>query len=210
MTVPRIRGWLRRPSRWCWQRYFSVFYQVTARGIEHIPQSGPAILAPNHQSFYDGQLLTSVIDRQLFYFVVASYMRIPVMGAFLHNTGSIPLGKGTSALKAGNHVLAAGELLTVFPEGHRTRNGSLLRLHDGAARLACQNEVPLLPVTISGAFEAWPRHRWLPRWGGPLAVEIHPPLQGDPTIPDLRQRTRALTAQLQVVLERGLAQANSR
>lgn len=208
-TVRRNWSWV-RPARWFWRHYLALFHAVEVRGVEHLPSAGPAILAPNHQSFYDGQIIGSLVARQPFYFVVGSYFDIPVVGRFLGNVGCIPLGSGADAYKAGIRVLQEGHVLTVFPEGHRSRDGSLLRLRQGAARLACAHDVPLIPVTIVGAFEAWPRHRWLPRWFRPISLEFHPPLSPDRTIEDVREQARALTAELQKVLEGALAQAKSR
>ena len=170
-----------RWARWLcplWSRFFRLFFGVRIRGLANVPRSGPLILAPNHQSFFDGQLLSCPTRRPVLFFVAASYFRIPVIGPFLRGIGCIPVGKISSsdAYREGLSLLAEGECLAIFPEGHRSRDGRLLPFRPGAARIAHATGTPIVPVSILGAFEAWPRHRWLPRPFRPIVLKYHRPI----------------------------------
>ncbi len=176
--------------------------------MRNLPSSGAFILAPNHQSFFDGQLLGCPLDRPIFFMVSAPYFKIPVIGSFLNAVGCIPIGGGggQEAYRAGLEVLEEGYCLAVFPEGHRSRDGSLLNLQLGAARMAHLTGTPIVPVSVVGAFEAWPRNRMLPRPFRPITVKYHRPIPC-PVVPkdQLRVESRRTTEKLGRVLRRRLA-----
>jgi 1-acyl-sn-glycerol-3-phosphate acyltransferase len=89
--------------------------------------------------------------------------------------------------------LERGDLVAVFPEGTRTRDGSIGPLRAGALVAARQAGVPVYPIGIRGAFEAWPRERRLPR-PRPIAVRVGAPL--DPSAPEALARLRAALDEL--------------
>lgn len=200
-----------RWSRWLcpvWTGFFRFFFRRQIRGRSNVPSSGALILAANHQSFFDGQLICCPVGRPVLFMVMASYFKVPVIGPFLRSTGCIPLGgsKSQDAYRAGLSVLEDGECLAIFPEGHRSRDGGLLRLHQGAARIAHTTGTPIVPISIVGAFEAWPRNRWLPRFFRPIVVKYHRPIPCPPVDKtQLRSASVATTEKLAAVLRRRLA-----
>ena len=94
-------------------------------------------------------------------------------------------------------VIDAGLSLMIFPEGTRSEDGKMLPFKKGAFRIARDNELPIVPVTIVGAYEAWRPHAKL-IFGGKVKLMIHDPI---PTtgltaadLNDLRNRTRSMVA----------------
>jgi 1-acyl-sn-glycerol-3-phosphate acyltransferase len=78
------------------------------------------------------------------------------------------------AVREAVRLLRAGEALMIFPEGGRSPDGSLQPFKLGAFRLAVSHKTPVLPVTIAGAWDAWPAGKTLPRRGG-VTITYHPP-----------------------------------
>jgi 1-acyl-sn-glycerol-3-phosphate acyltransferase len=87
-------------------------------------------------------------------------------------------GGGLAGLKETLRRLKAGELVLIFPEGTRTSDGELAPLKPGFLAVARRSRVPLVPVGIDGAYQAWPRSARLPKLGR-LAVVIGPPLTAE-------------------------------
>jgi long-chain acyl-CoA synthetase len=90
-----------------------------------------------------------------------------------------PRRGAASSLALGAAVLKRNEALVWFPEGQRSPDGSLQPFRPGLGLLLQHYPVPVVPVVIEGAYAAWPRQRWFPRFGR-LAVHIHPPV--DPRV----------------------------
>jgi 1-acyl-sn-glycerol-3-phosphate acyltransferase len=118
------------------------------------------------------------LDRPVHYLARSSLFRPPLFGRLIGALGAHPLRRGRidgSALRSCMQVLRGGEPLLLFPEGTRTRDGSLGRMRPGAASLAARCGVPIIPVCIEGAFQAWPRSRALPH-PAPVAVAFDRPM----------------------------------
>src|SRR5690242_10565619 len=105
-----------------------LFYGFRIIHRERVIQTGPVILAVNHQSFLDPPLAGNAADRAIFFLAKKSLMDNPVLGWLLPKLNVIPVnleGGDRSALKALIRILKAGECALVFPEGTRTPDGSL-------------------------------------------------------------------------------------
>lgn len=159
--------------------YFRCFYRLRVEGLEHVPTSGPVILAPNHQSNYDGPLVGFSLRRPFHPMVAAAYCNAPILGWVLRSLGAIPVagGRDRGAYRKVLQVLESGRVAAIFPEGHRSRSGRLMRLQDGAARAALTLGVDIVPVSLLGVYDAWPRQRLAPRLFKPLVVRYHPPIR---------------------------------
>lgn len=165
------------------KRFFQVFLSLKYSGIEKLPKKTPFILCPNHQSFLDGPLLIGtlpkrVIDR-IFILGYTDYWKGPVMGFFGKLARIVAIDPNVNLLQAmqvGALGLRGGGVLLVFPEGTRTLDGRITEFKKGAAILACELGVPVVPVGLKGAFEMWPR-------GG--SFRLHPVeiVFGDPIDP---------------------------
>jgi 1-acyl-sn-glycerol-3-phosphate acyltransferase len=127
-------------------------------GVANIPRTGPVILASNHLSFIDSVILPLVIRRRIYFLAASTYFSGKGFGAwarkrFLIGTGMIPIdrsgGKASEAsLKAGMTVLTADRVLGIYPEGSRSRDGSMHRGRTGVARLALESGATIIPVAM--------------------------------------------------------------
>jgi 1-acyl-sn-glycerol-3-phosphate acyltransferase len=111
----------------------------------------------------------------------------PILGRLIANYGAFPVklksaDKGAIAMTL--RVLRNNEAVLIFPEGGRTEDGKLVPFEQGAARIALQTGATIVPVTITGVFDAWPKQRLLPRWFRPVTVKYHAPV----TVAPVRDR----------------------
>lgn len=144
-------------SRWLARLFFG--FRIIHR--ERVIQSGPVILAVNHQSFLDPPLAGNACDRAIFFLAKKSLMDVPILGWLLPKLNVIPVnleGGDRSALKALLRILNAGECALIFPEGTRTPDGNLQPAEPGLGLLIAKTRAPVVPMRIFGAFDAWPIH----------------------------------------------------
>lgn len=127
-------------------------------GSDHIPPGGPAIVAPNHKSFWDSFFVAMATPRHLRFMGKAELFQGP-WGRLLVALGAFPVRRGESdaaALQTAREVLRQGGLLALFPEGTRVRDpeelGSPRR---GAGRLALESGAPVVPAAITGTDRLW-------------------------------------------------------
>jgi len=123
-------------------------------------QSGPVILAMNHQSYLDPPLAGITCDRAVYFLARRTLLEEPVLGWLLPKLNVIPVnqeGIDRSALKALIRVLKAGNAALVFPEGSRTVDGSLQPAEPGLGLVIAKTLAPVVPMRIFGAHEALPR-----------------------------------------------------
>ena len=153
-------------------RYPSANAMCALTGVRHfnVPDisapEGGMLLVSNHQSFLDPVLVGMAMPRPLNFLARESLFRFPGFRELIRALGAHPLQRGRmdpAAIRTVLRLLRGGQWLLVFPEGTRTRDGSLGRFRPGSAELAARAEVPVLPVCIQGAHRAWPRHQPLPQ-----------------------------------------------
>ncbi len=129
-----------------------------ASGTHHLPKTGAVLLVSNHLSYLDVFVLGLPLPRMLNY-VARSTLFLPVLGPLIRSVGGFPIqreGMGASGLKETLRRLRNGGVVTLFPEGTRSRDGELGELKQGIATLAARAGVPVVPAGIAGTFEAWP------------------------------------------------------
>jgi 1-acyl-sn-glycerol-3-phosphate acyltransferase len=160
-------------------------YRPLIEGVEHVPHSGPVIIAANHVSFADEIFTPLAARRQVFYFAKAEYFTTPglrgrAMAAFFRGMGNVPVERGdtrsaAAVIDIGVQVLAEGHALGIYPEGTRSPDGRLYKFRTGVARVALRSGAPVLPVGIVGTREVQPpgTRRW---HRAPLAVRFGAPM----------------------------------
>ena len=107
-----------------------------------------------------------------------SLLHVPVLSQLITFLDAIPIdreGGGLAGLKETLKRLKAGELVLIFPEGTRTRDGEVAPLKPGFIAVARRSRVPLVPVAVDGAYQSWPRTARFPR-PTRLSVVIGPPI----------------------------------
>ena len=153
--------------------FLRVIFRPWAEGTENVPREGPAILASNHLSFSDHFFAPLPLPRKVVFLAKAEYftgrgLKGLFSKAFFSGMGQIPVDRAGGeaserALRTGLRVLAAGELLGIYPEGTRTPDGRLYRGKTGVARLALESRVPVIPTAMVGGFEFQPPGKIAPR-----------------------------------------------
>lgn len=175
---------------------------IRASGRENIPKTGGALLLSNHLSHLDVFVLGLLLHRTL-NFVARSTLFKHVLGPLLRSVGAFPIqrdGSGAQGLKETLRRLRNGAIVTFFPEGTRSRDGSLAPLKPGVAALASRARVPIIPAGLAGTFESWPRSHATPR---SHPVRVH---YGRPILPSELQdlETDAVLALLSARLEESI------
>jgi 1-acyl-sn-glycerol-3-phosphate acyltransferase len=180
-----------------------LYFGLELRGVEHIPVHGPLVVVPNHQTFADPVLVTIPIRRRVYYMAWRRLFQIPLLGRFIRLLRAFPVDLDTrdpgAVREARRRLVDEDAVVMIFPEGGRSKDGTLGRFHMGAFRLAASLGVPALPVTIAGGHASWPPGRRLPRRGR-ITITYHPPLSidagADPRAAarDLAERARAVIA----------------
>ena len=175
-------GTLQRRVRKVGAPLVTRLWDLDVSGLEQLPSDGPAILCPNHISFLDSALLTFTLPRNISFVGKAEYMDswktkflFPAMGMIpIDRTGGT---KSAAALDAAEAVLRRGELFGIYPEGTRSRNGSLGKGRTGAARLAMTVGCPIYPVGIIGTDEIQPPDAKAPKLRKRAEIKIGRPVK---------------------------------
>jgi 1-acyl-sn-glycerol-3-phosphate acyltransferase len=143
-----------------------LFFRFRIIHRERAIQTGPVILAMNHQSFFDPPLAGNACDRPIYFLAKKSLMEAPFLRWALPKVNVIPvnLEGDRSALKALIRILTAGECALVFPEGTRTPDGSLQPAQPGVGLVIAKTRAPVVPMRIFGAYDAWPIHGKIHLW----------------------------------------------
>ena len=142
-------------------------------GAENIPKTGGVILASNHLSFIDSVFLPLLIERRITFLAKSDYFtsRGPkgwFIKNFLKGTGMLPIdrsgGKASEAsLNTGLRVLAAGEVLGIYPEGTRSPDGKMYRGRTGVARMVLEGHVPVVPIAMIDTEKVMPIGHKIPK-----------------------------------------------
>jgi 1-acyl-sn-glycerol-3-phosphate acyltransferase len=178
-------------------------------GTRHIPADGPCIFAANHVSLLDPPLLTAAVheaSRRQVRCIAWEGAARGWMGVILHLYGGIPLRKGgvrPSDLRRVLLHIEQGETLAIWPEGGISRDGRLGIFHPGLAWILRHAACPVIPATILGTRQAWPRHRPLFRpWK--VRVLFHPAMHPDPETLECREGREAFMEALRRPIASGL------
>lgn len=157
---------------------FKVLFRWRVTGLEHLPPGG-AVLSPNHLSFWDIPLIALAVPRPVHFMAKEELFRVPLFGSLIRALLAFPVRRGApdrNAIRYAIEKIQAGDLVLVFPEGTRSKNGKLGEFKPGAAMIAVKADVPTIPAGIIGTNRIF-------RLGGPFPrIEIHfaPPVPARP------------------------------
>ena len=173
--TPALYRLLRQPVRRVLERHFDF----RVHGLEHVPASGPFIVAANHHNYLDGVVLAAVLPQPVAFLVMPRVWRATPLHPLLHrHIGSIPLMLSRpdfGALRRALAVLANGRPVGIFPEGPFSVRGQLEAGLPGVGLLALRSGAPVVPAGILGTYAALAgRRAYVPR-RHPLAVRFGPP-----------------------------------
>jgi 1-acyl-sn-glycerol-3-phosphate acyltransferase len=160
---------------------FRASWKFDVRGLENIPETGGAILCPNHTSVLDSFFVPTVLPRRVTYVGKAEYMDDWKTRTLFPAMGMIPIDRtggdaAERALATAQRILERGELFGIYPEGTRSRDGRLYRGKTGPARLALRAGVPIIPIGIQGAREVMPPDAKFPKLRLPITITFGRPI----------------------------------
>lgn len=133
---------------------FLLYLRMKRIGREHLPRSGPLLLASNHRSFLDPFLIGTVVRRPVYYMAKRELFEKRWQAWLLNSLGAFPVDRGAGdgdAMAAAKQILERGDCVVVFPEGTRIRRGPLGAPHRGVGRLALETGAPVAPIAVIGS-----------------------------------------------------------
>jgi 1-acyl-sn-glycerol-3-phosphate acyltransferase len=176
--------------------WLKLVFRPQVEGLEHVPDTGPAILASNHLSFSDSIFMPLMVKRRVTFVAKAEYftgkgVKGWLTKMFFVGTGTIPVDRSggraaQAALDTQMRVLRGGGIAGIYPEGTRSPDGRLYRGKTGVARLALETGAPVVPVVMLNLDEIQPPGKLIPkiqrvriRFGKPLDFSRYAGMAGD-------------------------------
>lgn len=145
-------------------------------GAERVPESGGLVVAANHFSWIDPPALGAASPRTLYYMAKVEAHRVPGLGQLMRSFGAFPVRRGESdreAVRTMRQIVREGNALGMFAEGTRQRSGVPGPVQAGAAMVAINEGVPLVPAAIHGS-QFWRLGNFKPvsvAWGEPMTFD---------------------------------------
>ena len=170
------------------QKFCSVILKlsgirIVAKGKENIPAEEPVVFIGNHQSMMDVAVMLHEVDRPLGFLAKAELSKIGLVRKWILGIGSVfiergEIRKGLEAIIQSAKVVKSGHALAVYPEGTRTRDGSMGEFKAGSMKIASKGGACIVPVAIRGAFEVMPPNKiWF--YKGTIEVDFLPPISAE-------------------------------
>jgi 1-acyl-sn-glycerol-3-phosphate acyltransferase len=186
---------------------YRALMRVKVEGGERVPRDGGVIVAANHISFFDSVALLQSIPRRSFFIGKAEYMDSWTTRRLFPAMGLIPIEreqarKAMVALEVAADVLRRGDVLGIYPEGTRSRDGLLHRGHTGVAQLALMSGAPVVPVGLVGTDDIQPVGARVPRPFRKAVVRFGEPLDPASYGGTGRRRRQMLTDDLMEAIRR--------
>jgi 1-acyl-sn-glycerol-3-phosphate acyltransferase len=123
-------------------------------GIENVPLEGPVIIACNHVSYWDPILVGCALPRQIFFMAKEELFQKPVLGFAIKKLGAFPVKRkqgDVSAIRKSLEILKGNKVLGIFPEGTRSKSGTIQEAMAGIALIMEKSKAPILPIKVYGA-----------------------------------------------------------
>jgi len=135
------------------QPFFTVYFRMERIGREHVPKTGPIIIAANHRSFMDPFVIGMMLRRPTYFVAKTELFHNRFVAWFLSSLGAFPVERGrgdSDAMSTARMILERGDVVVIFPEGTRTRPGALGAPKRGVGRLALETGAPVVPMALIG------------------------------------------------------------
>lgn len=157
---------------------FTVFFRWKISGTENIPIQGAAIIASNHISNWDPPVIGTALPRRLRFMAKEELFSIPIFDKIISSLGAFPVKRGSAdrtAIKTAISILENGEILGLFPEGTRSKNGQLGKPEPGIALIAVKTGAPIIPAAIIGTNKIFSNGNLFPKFevifGKPILID---------------------------------------
>lgn len=174
---------------------FLLLCPMRVKGRNNLPKDRCSVVVPNHTSALDIFMLYGYMGVRFKWVMKGSLRKIPFVGWACEKCGFIFVDRtpegAIQVIKDTKAALLNGYHIFIFPEGHRTRDGKLGKFRKGAFKVAVDTQSPLVPVRISGGYEAYNRFALFPK-PKRLTLEVLPPIEvhSNSDIQELIQATR--------------------
>ncbi len=198
-----VRWWGYQIPR-LWAKMFCALslVKVEVRGRENISKGQSYVFVANHQGAYDIFAIYGYLGHNFRWMMKKGLESIPLVGYSCRISGHIYVDTHTPGairhtMETAEKRLAGGMSVVVFPEGSRTPDGRMKRFKRGAYILAEEFSLPVVPLTIDGAYRVMPRSAKLPHWGK-IILTIHKPIEAGADghdVPQLIDMTRSAIAE---------------
>ena len=139
--------------RWIVVPLFGGVYRCRVNGTENLPHDGPVIVITNHKANLDPVIVAMFFDRPLRFMAKKELFGNAALRKFIVSLGAFPIDRGAgdrAALSTSLEILAGGEVLLMFPEGHRQRDDAVHEFLPGVGMLALRSGAAVLPVAMDG------------------------------------------------------------
>ncbi|OBB09142.1 acyltransferase [Mycobacteriaceae bacterium 1482268.1] len=163
--------------------------RITYEGLENIPDHAGAVVAINHTSYIDwmpAALAAYKRKRRLRFMIKQEMSEVKIVNFLIRHTGTIPVDRkaGAGAYGVAVQRLRDGELVAVYPEATISRSFELKEFKTGAARMAIEAQVPIVPLIVWGAHRRWTKDhpRTLGRAKIPITVKVGAPVPPAATV----------------------------
>lgn len=130
-------------------------FRIRTKGYENVPSEGGVIYAFNHRSNWDPVLAGVTSKRQIRFMAKEELFKNPFFGSLIKALGAFPIKRGKGdigAFKGAVKILRDGGVMLMFPEGHRIKEGKIVKAKPGVALIAQMAKAPVVPVNISGKY----------------------------------------------------------
>jgi 1-acyl-sn-glycerol-3-phosphate acyltransferase len=158
VPVPGLSRPLYAFAKVLFRGFLRLWFRIRVAGVDHVPDTGPVILAPNHKNFLDPFFIGIVLRRRVRYMAKSELFAGPLKW-LLPRLGAFPVRRGEAdeeALRTARALLAEDEVVVLFPEGTRIAEPDALGSpHHGAGRLALETSAPIVPAAITGTSHLW-------------------------------------------------------
>lgn len=153
--------------------WYAIMFKVEVIGKENIPQEGNAVICSNHYSNYDPISAALYLDRLPHFIGKKELFKNKLFIWVLKNLGVFPIDRNVSmdmkAVKTALKILKEGEILGIFAEGRRVKEGEDVAAKAGVALFAMKGNAPVIPCAISGSYKF--RSKLTIRYGEPLTLD---------------------------------------
>ena len=166
----------------CWL-VSTLLYHARWWGVQHVPRRGGVLLICNHQSYLDLPLIGIGLEHRHFHSMAASWLfQHPIFRRLIATLNAFPVeqGKGdVRAVRRAIELLKREQLVLIFPEGSRSRDGSVLEFETGLMLLIRRARPTVVCAGLDGPFEVWPRDRKRPRLTGRMGIAFDQPIEAE-------------------------------
>jgi len=154
--------------------------RVRSVGYERLQDGQAYLFMSNHTSNLDPPIITPLLGRRISIIAKKELFRIPFFGHAMRAGGFVAINRSErrsaiEGVRAAVKVLQSGMGMLIFPEGTRSPDGKLLPFKKGPFHLAMEDGVPVVPITIVGSHEAWPKGK-MSLHAGEVVVHFHAPV----------------------------------